>query len=87
MTTENGLSRPATIRHYINTLERRANYLEDEIEATTTDSFVPHFDVAELKALRFAISVCEAEWDAVARVKRTIKDEFDALHYVSPKAG
>lgn len=74
MTTEDGLSKLQHVRRNIETLADRLDYLDGWLEAH--EAAVGHPDTGvracEARAIRWALPVLEAEWDALARIQRDI---------------
>lgn len=75
MTTEDGLPRTSHVRNNIEVLRRRMEFLawriQDHDEAGRAGTL--SFDVAEQRALEWALPVLEAEFDFVARWQREIR--------------
>lgn len=72
MTTENGLEKLAFVRDNIEVLRDRLAYLEEWLEGHLAATGVPDTGVRcqEAVAIRWALPVLEAEWDAHGRILR-----------------
>lgn len=75
MTTENGLPHAKLMNRHIDTLMQRRVWVQGKIDEREAMSFgegvLLHFK-DEVKALDWAISVCEAERDAALRLREMI---------------
>lgn len=72
MTTSDGLSKTRQVRHHLDCLNRRREFLEGRIDAKPEADL--SYDRAELASLNWAIPILEVEWDNVARIQREIRE-------------
>lgn len=84
MTTENGIYPPWVLRKAANTLAERHDFLLERMARRIKEGRSPDsnaFDMREVSALLVALPLIEAEFDASARLQRSLREEagFDVL--------
>lgn len=74
MSTEHGLALLQHARRNIEALRDRLDYLDGWLDAHEAATGHPDTGVRalEARAIRWALPVLEAEWDALARIKRDV---------------
>lgn len=75
MTTENGLVLTQHARRNIEVLRERKDFLLDKVEYLLAQGKenVTQFSLAEARALDWAITVLEVEFDNLARMQRNVR--------------
>lgn len=78
MTTEDGLARVKHARTAIEALRDRLAWLDQQTALWEADHGTPDpngYRAVEARALRWALPVLEAEWDALARLHRELPED------------
>lgn len=88
MTTENGIDRIKTMRHHIETLRRRREYVLGQIEEKWPDGEPGYtYERAEVNAIEWALPVLEAEFDAMARRRHAMDEQYQYLSRMEASGG
>lgn len=73
MSTENGIQHSKTIRHHIEVLRGRLEYLEDrDAEFREQGARTNHFVAQEIYAIRWALPILESEWENAIRLRELV---------------